>query len=435
MTFQSGTSSDYQDLLTKLVALATGNHADSATVGAGGTGYVVGDVLTTVGGTFTFAATFKVATIGGGGAVSTVTVQYGGAYTVNPTNPASTTGGTGSGCTLNLTMSASGWTAVRNTTPGGEKEVILQGVGSGSDTIFVGIKTYQQVNGANTAYNWTCIGMTGFNSGLNFELQPGVSPGGIPVSGGGAYVPLKTTDAFPMTFWFSVTGRRIWGVVKIENAVITHYASFYLGFLNPFGTTTEFPYPIYVSGSTARHDCLFNTTAPSITGLVEMVGISAKTGPGYLRLPNGTWQTVRNSVAVDTGSPSRSGESKYNVYPAGPTDFTSLPVADQIVAQPSGAVFSWLNFIPQTGIPGSAAERLQPTNNTAGALRFLVPATITLTNSPDFDIWGELDGIFWISEAGGETNNDSILQGSSTYRVFQCGNRATIFSFMAVKEG
>lgn len=434
--FQTGTSNDYQDLATKLVAIATGNHADSATVNAGGSSYSVGDVLTVTGGTSTFPATFRVATLGGGGAVATVTVLNGGAYTVNPTNPVSTTvapaGGTG--CTLNLTMSATGWTAVRNQVVSSQMDVILQGIGSGSDSIFVGLHTYQQANGANTASNWYLTGMTGFNSGLTSDLQPGISPGALPSSAGGAYVPLKVSDGFPMTFWFNVTGRRIWGVVKIENGVVTNYASFYLGFLNAFGTSVEFPYPIYVAGSSARHDCLFNTTSPSITGLTEMVGISAKTGPGYVRLPSGVWKTVRNSVAVDTGSPTRSGESLYVVYPCGSVDFSGLPTEDQIVAQSSGAVFSWINFIPANGIPGSPAERLQPTPNTAGALRNLIPATVVLCNSPDIDIWGELDGIFWMSEQGGEANGDTITVGSSNYLVFQNGVRSTPMSFMAVKE-
>lgn len=433
MTWQRGTANDYQLLLTALVNIATGNHAVSATVGAGGTGYSVGDILSTVGGTHSYVATFKVATLSGS-AVATVTPYEGGAYTVNPTNPASTTvapaGGTG--CTLNLTMAATGWTAVRNTTPGGEKEVILQGVGSGSDSIFVGIKTYQVVVGGNTAYNWTLVGMTGFNSGLAFENQPGVSPGGVPASTGGAYVPLKTSDGFPISFWISVTGRRIVCVFKIEDAVITHFASCYLGFLNPFGTTSEFPYPIYVAGSTARHDCLFNTTNPSITGLTEMIGLSAKTGPGYLRLPNSTWPSVRNSFATDTGSPSRSPLTDYLVYPCGKSNFSSLGAEDQIVGD---GIFNWESLATTTGVPGTAAERLMPTPDSGGDIRWLVPATVTLSVSPDYDIWGELDSVFWVSQAGGEANDDSFLAGGSTYRMFQNGNRTQPYSFMAIKEG
>lgn len=433
MTWQTGTATNYQTLLRALVNIATSNHADTATVGAGGSGYAVGDIIKVSGGTFTYQATFKVLTISGS-AVATVAVYEGGAYTVNPTNPAATTAvtGVGTGCTLNLSLSATGWTAVRDTTPGGEMEIILQGIGSGSDTIFVGYKTYQQAaGGGNTAYNWDMIAMTGFNSGLNYELQPGVSPNGIPSTAGGAYVPLKTTDSFPISFWFSITGRRIIGVFLIQDAITTNYASCYSGFLNAFGTSSEFPYPIFVAGATARHDCLFNTTAPSITGLTEMIGLTSKTGPAYLRLPSGVWVSVRNSFASDTGSPSRSGFTDYLVYPCGKS---ALPSAteDNIVGD---GIFNWNNIAPQSGIPGTAAEKLQPTPDSGGAIRWLVPATVTLSLAPDFDIWGEMDSVFWVSQAGGEANNDSLLQGGATYRMFQGGNRTTQYSFMAIKEG
>lgn len=76
----------------------------SATVGSGGSGYSVGQVLTVVGGTFTTAATFEVTTVSVG-AVTGVNLLSGGTYTAAPSNPAATTD-TGTGCTLNLTFSA-----------------------------------------------------------------------------------------------------------------------------------------------------------------------------------------------------------------------------------------------------------------------------------------------------------------------------------------
>ena len=72
-----------------------------AVVSAGGSGYLVGDVLTISGGTFTVAATVTVATLSGS-AVATVTISNGGSYTLFPTNPVSTTGGTGTGATFTL---------------------------------------------------------------------------------------------------------------------------------------------------------------------------------------------------------------------------------------------------------------------------------------------------------------------------------------------
>ena len=75
----------------------------SAVVSAGGSGYVVGDVLTISGGTQTTAATVTVATLSGS-AVATVSISNAGVYTASPTNPASTTGGTGTGATFTLSF-------------------------------------------------------------------------------------------------------------------------------------------------------------------------------------------------------------------------------------------------------------------------------------------------------------------------------------------
>ena len=75
------------------------NKLPTATITAGGTGYVLGDVLTVSGGTYTSPAKFLVITVTSG-AVTAITALGNSNYSVLPTTPASTTGGTGSGCTL-----------------------------------------------------------------------------------------------------------------------------------------------------------------------------------------------------------------------------------------------------------------------------------------------------------------------------------------------
>ncbi len=84
--------------------------AASATIGAGGSGHAVDDILTVVGGTGT-AAQFKVTSVSGGAVTGVIprqtaanTNNFLGSYTAHPANPASTTSsGSGTGCTLNVT--------------------------------------------------------------------------------------------------------------------------------------------------------------------------------------------------------------------------------------------------------------------------------------------------------------------------------------------
>jgi len=67
-----------------------------------GTGYVVGNVLTVVGGTGT-AATYRVDSVDAVGAVTAISVLSSGDYTVQPTSPMQTTSnGAGTGCRLRL---------------------------------------------------------------------------------------------------------------------------------------------------------------------------------------------------------------------------------------------------------------------------------------------------------------------------------------------
>ena len=119
--------------------------AASATIGAGGTAYVVNDVLTVSGGTFTTAAKFTVTAVSSG-AVTAVALQTAGAYTATPANPAATTGGTGSGCTLNVTYNSDTSLATGSITPTNNNSLIIAGLATdqavGSLAISVG--TIQQ---------------------------------------------------------------------------------------------------------------------------------------------------------------------------------------------------------------------------------------------------------------------------------------------------
>jgi hypothetical protein len=81
--------------------------AASATPVTGGTGYLLGDVLTVVGGTFTTAAQLTVTSIASG-AINGVSVTNVGAYTAIPNNPVSVTGGAGAGATFNMIWNSSG---------------------------------------------------------------------------------------------------------------------------------------------------------------------------------------------------------------------------------------------------------------------------------------------------------------------------------------
>lgn len=95
--------------VTKGSQTITGNAVETMTVVSGGTGYVVGDIVSLVGGTSTITAQARVRTVGSGGVILTLLVIEGGNYTVDPAGTLNITGGSGSGATVTVTMIRGGF--------------------------------------------------------------------------------------------------------------------------------------------------------------------------------------------------------------------------------------------------------------------------------------------------------------------------------------
>jgi hypothetical protein len=128
----------------------------SATVSAGGSGYLVGDVLTVSGGTGS-APTLTVATLSGS-AVATVTITNAGSLTALPSNPVSVTGGTGTNATFTI-----GW---------GVNTIVVGNAGSG----YVEQPTITFSSGSATAYATVGSGTIFKSLGSTLDLY---TPGGV----------------------------------------------------------------------------------------------------------------------------------------------------------------------------------------------------------------------------------------------------------------
>lgn len=88
------TCTSYRDFLTKMVQLATSKHISAATVNAGGSGYVVGDVLTIPHAGAAMAATAEVTSVSSG-AVTGIKLRNQGAYSNRVATVAVNAGGSG----------------------------------------------------------------------------------------------------------------------------------------------------------------------------------------------------------------------------------------------------------------------------------------------------------------------------------------------------
>jgi hypothetical protein len=130
MVFNAGTGvNGHIGMLDKLIEVVTSRNCTSVAVNAGGTGYVVGDILTidNTGATQTEDVELEVTSVSAG-VITGIRVYRGGAYTVDPTTTTgnSTSGGTGSSATVDITMSAPTWTLHRRS-----QEAVSATVGAG----------------------------------------------------------------------------------------------------------------------------------------------------------------------------------------------------------------------------------------------------------------------------------------------------------------
>jgi hypothetical protein len=510
MAYQTGTVTDYVDLLNELVDFLTSQGVATVAVNAGGGSYVVGDVLTASGGTSTHAATFEVTSVGGGGDVTGIIVLEHGAYTSTPGNPVSTTGGTGTGCTLDLTWQDTGWSILRETqeavsatpaaggtgyqvgdqlslvggvevaetavfnvdsvggggdvtgvslvtdgsygetpanavsTTGGngsnctlnvtwqdlddeDKQVILEGEGSGADQIFVGIRSFSSA----PIYNWELAGMTGFDSGLIFGNQPGISPGrwdaGPVADQCGAYVPLNNST---MTYWFFADGRRFIVIAKI-GAV---YANLHVGFIDPFSISADYPYPLLILGCSSDPMKPYNDTSIGYSGMTEPISADGYEvgGPGWLREPGGTWTMVRCSKQTTPTGRLDPDPEDVVIYPTGQIDRANLDEEDLFYYT------EWTpdDLVPYAGIPGSPDVEYWQTPETPDFITPIYPATLYKSGT-QMQVFGEMADVFWMSTFTETTNivtEDTVTINGDVYLVFQNCNRNDAWAHFCIKR-
>nr|WP_281720100.1 hypothetical protein [Nitrosomonas nitrosa] len=197
------------------------------------------------------------------------------------------------------------------------KRLSLKGPGGGSDEIFVNLETDYSVSG--DWYNWRLYGATGFILGnaLDFATQPGTS---LPVG-------LSLWNS-SIPYWFIANGRRFMVIAKIN----TTYHALYAGFILPYATPSQYPYPLMIGGSNAMRpgtgaafdtsqrwsstdDTCRNFYDPGGTDS-SMASLTSVT-TNYLRFADGSWYPFKNWYT--SSQPDVPVSNGRNVWPWGPS--------------------------------------------------------------------------------------------------------------------
>lgn len=398
-----------------------------------GTGYTVNDILTLdssgdAGTTPVTEATFRVTSVGGSGEITAIAVETGGEYTANSSGSEfPLTGGTGTGASLDPFFDG----------VVGEDELIMEGSGSGSDQIFVGVRTFT-ISGIG-ARNWELSGFTGFDATLENENQPGRSPAlyddQSPISGG-AYLLLRDVS---FSYWVSINSNRISIVVRTGS----NYHSAWMGFLDRFTTDAEYPYPLLIMGSCTEPERVATSADVGQGGWPDPIADADGDdhGPGMLRWIDGRWLPVRNGYKNSNALSSETfltgaSDPSINVWP-GQAQFASVSLDDED---------NWATGVaPEVGFEGiiiertigaSPDKRMEPTPNTGGAIPALFP--LTLHSNSLVSIIGQPQGLYWasMSQDGGSaaTSEDTFTIGTRRFRAFQNVYRTEIYSFFVMEE-
>lgn len=427
--FHQAQATDYLDFLQDLEILASNSHVDTIAVNAGGAGYAVGDLFDINGGTVVggLNATGEVLTEAAG-VVTSVRLYNGGAYTANPGVGATTTAitGGGAGLTVDTTILATGWSVNRSglVSGGPERELLMQGTGSGTDDIYIAIETYRNIGAG--SFGWLLTGASGFDNGFDVNNQPGSSRQAAAGAGADCYVPMNNGI---IDYTVVIDTFHIKGIARSGSS----YGNFYLGFINTYNTKGEYPYPLTILGNSSQTSDPFNLTSDFLSGMCDpRTPGSNGDGPGTIRLVDGNWYRIRNgypgagnSVTFDQTRCIFPNQSIYN-----PTQAQQIDEFDSTNVGILGMPKNWFG-----GINDTPSVNLFASLDSGGDFGFLWP-TVIYQVTPSIQILGELIDVYPTTTFGTAIVSEDTYTdvNGDTYLIFQNCNRTDSWAFFGIKR-
>lgn len=252
-------------------------------------------------------------------------------------------------------LAADPWVSERYTTGAGvlPDELILKGVGNGGgDEIYVGIQTFADV--AADYYNWRLGGFTGFDAGLAFAAQPGAMTR-----------PSLTLWNSTIPYWFVANGRRFIVVAKIS----TVYVSMYAGFITPYASPAQYPYPLAVGGN------LVHTGAePALTSVLWRWSNTATQNRNYpMGIPTGSIATY---TADECALRLRMADGSWKGFVAG----GASALNDNMTSPNGGTLWPY------------SSSMLNIQRNLGSTVQY--PLLPIILHGNEINCLGELDGVF-----------------------------------------
>lgn len=295
-------------------------------------------------------------------------------------------------------------------------EAILKAPGnSGTEAIYTGIRA--EYDAAAGWYNLFLNGYTGYDPNvMSWFGQPGAIPGfgaNFPKA-----IPMVPCWDTTMPYWFVASGRSFRFALKVG----TSYEGGYLGFILPYSTPGQYPYPLAVGGSLVPQDNVRSAewrysyanfrhgVYPAPGG---STGVDTETGWGalMLRTPDGDWRDWRNRPSP--GSVDNESIRGYGVQYSPPYQVNA----------------GWRHVWPHCENDKWTRGR-RPYRECLGGGYILQPCVL-LQRSPTWAVFGELEGTFIISGYQNSAENTTTYNGK-THVIFQNAYRNTVHEHWAL---
>lgn len=293
-------------------------------------------------------------------------------------------------------------------------EVLLKATGtSGTDAIYTGIRS--EYDAANGWYNLFLNGYTGHDPNeTSFFNQPGAINNWSAVTP--LDVPMVPCWNSAMPYWFRANGRSFSFGVKVS----TSFEGGYLGFILPYATPSQYPYPLAVGGSLIPHSSDRSTPwrysyahyRHSVFPIPASWGnnTSLQAAGLYLRLPDGTWNNF--GQRYDTSGTNAIVEM---------TQAASSPFARSGLR--AGV---WPTSVRNVG---ASAPRRDYREVLGGG--YLLQPLIMHQQQPTDAVWGELEGCMAISGFSNAAENTTTFAGKN-YVIFQNVTRTEVHEYWAM---
>lgn len=308
-------------------------------------------------------------------------------------------------------------------------EVLFKARGNaGADAIYTGIRSeYDDTAGW---YNLFLNGYTGYDpSEQSWFRQPGALPGFE--SGSSRVVPMVPCWNSAMPYWFAASGRSFRMGLKVS----TVYEGAYLGFILPWATPGQYPYPLAVGGSMAPSDVAADrSTLWRYSAADKRHGVFVGPGPSreggynnsvpspdwsslYLRTQDGSWAPFQNRSAFSSDGPDVVRGVTFSATAPYPPNAPSS-------ASPRSV---WPHCLNDT--TGWSSGR-RPWRECLGG-GYLFQPCILVQGNPAPLVFGEFEGVYHVSGFQNGAENTSTVNGVPVV-IMQNAYRNTVHEFWAM---